>query len=222
MLAGNRTYAEAADMPAVIPVFPLSGALLLPGGQLPLNIFEPRYLEMVETAMADDRIIGMIQPASDKDEDEAPELRSIGCAGRITAWAETGDGRYLITLSGIARFRVVGEVASDRLFRQCRVSFDDFADDFEEGDGESSGIDRAGLLKTLRDYLDAHEMRIDWDSVDKTPTDELVNALAMMSPYGDAEKQALLEAPSLRARAETLMAITEASLARGSGKAALN
>ena len=211
-----------SDLPSVIPVFPLSGALLLPRGQMPLNIFEPRYLKMVDDALAGDRIIGMIQP----EDDEAlvagsrPHLRSVGCAGRISGFSETDDGRYLITLTGIARFRVIEEVASDTPYRLCRVTAAPFAGDFAvQGEGD---VDRDGLISAFRAYLDAHELDADWDSVIRASNESLVNAIAMLSPYGPAEKQALLEAPDLKTRAETLVALSEMSIARTtSGKGML-
>lgn len=194
-------------------MFPLSGALLLPGGRLPLNIFEPRYLEMIDAVMTGDRIIGLIQPALDGAlrGDGEPELAETGCLGRVTSVAETGDGRYLITLHGICRFRVVEEVKTHKPFRRCRIAA--FAHDLEEDNGPDS-VDRDALLKTFKSYLDANGLEADWESIRKAENSTLVNALSMMSPYGPAEKQALLDAPDLRTRAETLIAITEMALAR--------
>jgi Lon protease-like protein len=213
MQAGNRSYDGPSDLPAVIPVFPLSGALLLPRGNMPLNIFEPRYLAMIDAALAGDRIIGMIQPRGDAEAEPLP-LMSVGCAGRITAFGETGDGRYRITLTGIARFRALVEVPSQRPFRQFNISADAFASDFVDQAGEGE-VDRSALLDTFRRYLKANQLEADWDGVEKATTEALVNALSMMSPFGPAEKQALLEAPDLRARAETLIALTELSLRAG-------
>src|SRR5690242_2403047 len=161
MRTGNRRYNAPKDLPEVIPVFPLSAALLLPRADLPLNIFEPRYLAMVDTAIAGDRVIGMVQP-----DDAAPEgatgpaLCAIGCAGRVTALAETGDGRYMLTLSGIARFRILEEVASGLPYRQCRVTAADFASDFT--DGCDAPVDRTAVLRTFRAYLRAHNLDADW------------------------------------------------------------
>ena len=211
-----------SDLPSVIPVFPLSGALLLPRGQMPLNIFEPRYLRMVDDALAGDRIIGMIQPEDDESvvTGSRPHLRSVGCAGRISGFSETDDGRYLITLTGIARFRVIEEISSDTPYRLCRVTAAPFAGDFAvHGEGD---VDRDGLISAFRAYLDAHELDADWDSVIRASNESLVNAIAMLSPYGPAEKQALLEAPDLKTRAETLVALSEMSIARTtSGKGML-
>lgn len=215
MKAGNATYLETADISEMVPVFPLAGALLLPGGQMPLNIFEPRYLAMVDDAMDGDRLIGMVQPALKQPSSGHgdPVLCEVGCLGRITAFQETGDGRYLISLSGICRYRILEEIKGRNGYRKCRIGV--FAEELEpEDSGEE--IDRESLLKTFRNYLDANDMEADWDSVEKADNETLVTALCMMSPYGPAEKQALLEAPDLKSRAETLIAITEIQLAKDS------
>lgn len=216
MKAGNHSYECPEDLPAIIPVFPLPAALLLPRAEMPLNIFEPRYLEMVDAALAGNRLVGMIQP-----DDQAPpcahgsSLCAIGCAGRITSFSETGDNRYMITLTGIARFQIVEEVSAKTPFRQCRVTAIPFGMDFIECSDEEH-VDRGSVLATFRAYLDAHNLETDWDSIDSASNETLINALAMMAPFGAAEKQALLEAPNLKMRAETLVAITEISLARHS------
>lgn len=214
MEAGNARYRTAADLPDVVPVFPLSAALLLPGGRMPLNIFEPRYLSMVDACLRGARLIGMIQPRLDGAQrgHDTPELCAVGCLGRLVSFAETGDGRYLISLHGVCRFRVLDEQSTTTPYRQCRVS--PFLADLEEEQGAGE-VDRAALLKVFRAYLEANELEADWDSVSRAGSATLVNALSMMSPYGPAEKQALLEAPDLKARAETLIAITEMALARG-------
>jgi Lon protease-like protein len=211
----NVIYRGSADLPQVIPVFPLPGALLLPRGQMPLNIFEPRYLEMIDDALRDGhRLIGMIQPDPAHPGSEVkPTLFKIGCVGRITQFAETGDGRYLIQLIGIARFRVEEELAVKTAYRQCRVSFVPFADDFVARKGEDH-VDRKALLAALTAFLKANKLKTDWQGVESAPNEALVNALAMMSPYGAVEKQALLEAPDLKTRAEMLVAITEIELAK--------
>ncbi len=220
MQVGIATYEGPEDLPDLIPLFPLPEALLLPRGQMPLNIFEPRYLAMIDHAMAGDRIIGMVQPlaAPESDEDEVGEVFAIGCAGRITSYAETGDGRYMICLTGISRFRIVEEVEPESGFRRARVTAAGFDTDFIE-DAGSDTVDRTHLLDTFRLYLDANHLEADWDSIEKASNETLVNALSMMSPYGMAEKQALLEAPDLKTRSETLIALTELSLARRSGGA---
>lgn len=211
--AGNVKYRTASDLPEVVPVFPLAAALLLPGGRMPLNIFEPRYLQMVDNAIGGERMIGMIQPALDGAlrHDGEPEICAVGCMGRITALSETGDGRYLISLQGVCRFRVAEELAVRTPFRQCRVT--PFAADLEEDRGGGE-VDRPALLRTFRAYLEANDLQADWESVSRAENAMLVNALSMMAPYGPAEKQALLEAPDLKTRAETLVALTEMALAR--------
>jgi len=213
----NVVYRGSADLPQTIPVFPLPGALLLPRGQMPLNIFEPRYLAMVDDSMRDGhRLIGMIQPdATHPGPEDRPNLFKVGCVGRITQLAETGDGRYLIHLTGIARFRVEEELRVATDYRQCRVSYVPFADDFIARKGEEQ-VDRKKLLEALSAFLKANNLKTDWQGIENAPNEALVNALAMMSPYGAAEKQALLEAPDLKSRAEILIAVTEIELAKKS------
>ena len=208
MQAGNAHYIKGGDLPACAPVFPLEGALLLPGGRLPLNIFEPRYLAMVDAAMSGDRLIGMIQPAPNGE----PALCEVGCLGRITSLAETGDGRYLIALDGVCRFRVLGEEETKAPFRQCRIA--PFLADLDAERGADQ-VDRPALIRALRDFLAANEMQADWRSIEQADNVTLVNSLSMMAPYGPAEKQALLEAPDLKSRAEMLVALTEMVLAKG-------
>jgi uncharacterized protein len=212
----NAVYRGPGDCPTVIPVFPLPGALLLPRGQMPLNIFEPRYLAMIDDVLRSDRIIGMVQPDADGGGSAlAPKLYHVGCAGRITQFAETGDGRYLVTLVGIARFRVEDELRAATLYRQCHVDFEPFEADFTARAGEND-VDRAGVVKALRDFVEAADVRVDWQGIEEAPNEALVNALCMMSPFGVREKQALLEAPDLKTRAEVLIALTQIELARGS------
>jgi Lon protease-like protein len=216
MRAGNGRYEKPADLPDRIPVFPLSGALLLPAGQMPLNIFEPRYLAMFDHAMTSDRIIGMVQPRlNQSDRSAIPQLSDVGCAGRIVQFAEIGDGRYLITLAGICRFRILAEADVDTPFRQCDVSVAAYADDFNPKNGEDA-VDREALLHAFRHYLVANDLEADWESVNEASNASLVTALAMMAPAGPAEKQALLEACDHKSRAELLIAITEIALAGGS------
>jgi uncharacterized protein len=213
----NAVYNGAEDCPLVIPVFPLTGALLLPRGQMPLNIFEPRYLAMIDDAIRSHRIVGIIQPEPESGrQSSAPPLLHVGCIGRITQFAETGDDRYILTLTGISRFRLVEELSVTTPYRQARVSYEDFAIDFTARAGEDE-VDRNGLLKALRAFAKANDLKIDWKGVNEAPNEALVNALAMMCPFGPREKQALLEAPDLRHRAEVLVAITEIELARGGG-----
>jgi len=211
----NAQYRRPIDLPEVIPVFPLPGALLLPRGQMPLNIFEPRYLAMVDDALRDGhRLIGMIQPdATHASAGDKPALFKIGCVGRITQLAESGDGRYLIELTGVARFRIEQELPVKTEYRQCRVSYAPFADDFIARKGEDA-VDREAVLVALRAFMKANDLKADWEGIDQAPNEALVNALSMMSPYGAPEKQALLEAPDLKTRAELLVAITEIELAK--------
>ncbi|MCO5132437.1 MAG: LON peptidase substrate-binding domain-containing protein [Xanthobacteraceae bacterium] len=211
----NADYRGPADLPETIPVFPLPGALLLPRGQMPLNIFEPRYLAMVDDAFRDGhRLIGMIQPdAAHSADADRPRLFKVGCVGRITQLAESGDGRYILELTGVARFKVIEELSGLTPYRQCRVDFFPFVDDFTARKGEDE-VDRAALLAALSDFLKVNHLKVDWNGIETAPNEALVNALAMMSPYGVAEKQAMLEAPDLKTRAEILIAVTEMDLAR--------
>jgi len=213
MQAGNAHYRREADLPASVAVFPLEAALLLPGGRMPLNIFEPRYLAMVDAAMAGSRLVGMIQPGLDgaTRPDGEPQLCNVGCLGRVVSLAETGDGRYLIALQGVCRFRIVHEAAVRTPYRQCRIA--PFLADLDE-ESAAVDLDRPALLKAFRAYLEANDLEADWESVSRADNVMLVNALSMMAPYGPAEKQALLEAPDLKTRAETLIAVTEMLLAR--------
>jgi Lon protease-like protein len=210
----NAQYRGPEELPDTVPVFPLPGALLLPRGQMPLNIFEPRYLTMVDDALRGSRLIGMIQPdVRKKATGDKPPLYKVGCVGRITQIAESGDGRYLLELIGVSRFEVTEELDVRTLYRQCRVSYARFADDFVARKGEEE-VDRKTLLRTLREFLKVNDLQADWQGIEKAPNEALVNALSMMSPYGAPEKQALLEARNLKHRAEILIAVTEIELAK--------
>lgn len=212
-----ENYRSPADLPTRLAVFPLAGALLLPRAELPLNIFEPRYVEMISDAMSGDRMIGMIQPASEQD--DRPELLTVGCAGRITAYAETPDNRMLITLMGVSRFVVTEELDVDTAYRQVIADFHPYAVDLVSGLGAEE-VNRPALLRAFRDYLKANDMNADWEQVDQAPTEVLVNTLSLLAPYASREKQALLEAPDLKTRADVLVALTEMTIARtarGSG-----
>ena len=210
----NAQYRGPIDLPEVIPLFPLPGALLLPRGQMPLNIFEPRYLAMIDDALKGHRLIGMIQPNSDAGGTRnVPALFSVGCAGRITQFAETGDGRYIVTLTGVARYRVSAEMPVLTQYRQAQADFEAFAEDFIPGYGEED-VDRDAVLKTLDEFAQSNKLKIDWKSIEAASNEALVNALSMMSPFGPKEKQALLEASDLKSRAEVLVAITQMELAR--------
>src|SRR3712207_4792355 len=175
----NAVYRGPEDCPSVIPVFPLPGALLLPRGQMPLNIFEPRYVAMIDEALKANRVVGMIQPDAEAGGTPlVPKLFRVGCAGRITQFAETGDGRYLVTLSGIARFRVAEEIPTTLPCRLGRVDFAPFLADFQARAGEEA-VDRPAVLKALRDFVEATNLKIDWQGVEQAPNEALVNALSM-------------------------------------------
>jgi Lon protease-like protein len=206
---------QAAELPDTIAIFPLPGALLLPRSRLPLHIFEPRYLQMLEdTLKTQARLIGMVQP------NEVPGrrgtgLQTIGCAGRIMQFSETEDGRYLITLGGVSRFRVIKEVEGFTPYRRCDVAWDGFARDLgpEEKD---PGFARRDFLTLLGRYFDARELSADWDTLKEADDELLVNSLSMMLDFDPEDKQALLEAPSLSTRRETLVTLLEYQLRGGS------
>ncbi len=214
-------YRRPADLPPRIPLFPLRGAILLPRATLPLNVFEPRYLEMIDDVMSGDRLIGIVQPLQDAnhddDEEESPlgrsvELRGVGCVGRVTSYQEVDDGRLVITLTGIARYEILDEAVTDRPYRVASVSYDRFASDLSEGLGEDQ-VDRTNLLRVLRSYLDANRLEADWAAIQRASSEFLINALCVMCPYGPEEKQALLEAEDLKRRADVLVALAEMELA---------
>lgn len=210
----NKKYTDPDELPTVLPVFPLAGALVLPRTQLPLNIFEPRYLTMVDDALKTERLIGMIQPRGQAmTAPGVPELHPVGCAGRITQFGETGDGRYLITLTGVCRFRIREELTVTTPYRQCAVDFVPFADDLVAHHGEDE-VDREKLTDALRAFAQVRKLNIDWDEIKRASNEVLVNALTIMSPFGSSEKQALLEAQNLRTRAETLITITQMEIAQ--------
>lgn len=226
----SELYRRPSDLPRQIPVFPLRGTILLPRAVLPLNIFEPRYLAMLDEVIAGNRLLGILQPERgadrfeiDDDEPggavEAPEmddvdLRKVGCLGRVTGFQELDDGRLMITLTGVARFRVIDEPVSGRPFRICNIDCDEFAVDLDEGMGEEE-VDRETLLRVLKTYLSTHNLNADWHAITKASTEFLVNSLSVVSPYGPEEKQALLEAGDLKTRAEVLVALAEMELASG-------
>jgi len=198
-------YRKPADLPQTIPLFPLASAILMPRGVLALNIFEPRYLNMVDDALGGDRLIGMIQPATGDEDNPAPDLADVGTVGRITAFSETDDGRYLITLTGICRFDLSQELEAGAPYRQALVDYQAFAGDFTPATGER--IDRDGLIRSLRAYASLHGFVVDWDSVEQAPTETIVNVAAQICPFDPAAKQAMLEAVSLEDRAEALLAL---------------
>ncbi|MCI4680849.1 LON peptidase substrate-binding domain-containing protein [Rhodoblastus acidophilus] len=214
-MAMNKTYSGPSDLPETIPLFPLAGAVLLPGGQLPLNIFEPRYLAMFDDAMRGERIIGMIQPmeGADAPSGARPPLRAIGAAGRITQLSETGDGRYFVILSGISRFRIVSEVDTDKPYREAWVDFGAFPEDFVS-DNSVPAKQRAALNEVAFDLAQALRLEIARNDVESMPDADMISVFAMIGPFDHAEKQALLEAPGLLARADLLLALGEVALSR--------
>jgi len=210
---------SAADLPEVIPVFPLPGALLLPRGRLPLNIFEPRYLAMLDDALkTDHRLIGMVQPYDG--EDQPPRLHAVGCAGRITSLSETDDGRYLIVLSGITRFRIAEEREGFAPYRRVHAGWTDFHSDLN-GPESLSDFDRESFLVLLQRYLEAAGLSSDWDGMREAEDEMLINTLSMMCPLGVEEKQALLEAATLGDRAGALTALIQFAIAEGGTGGAL-
>jgi uncharacterized protein len=205
---------HSTDLPETIPIFPLPGALLLPRARLPLHIFEPRYLQMLDDAMkTKHRLIGMIQPREVPGSTEK-RLQAIGCAGRLTGFSETEDGRYMITLSGQSRFRVKEEVQGFAPYRRALVDWAPFGRDL--GDEETDkGFDRKVFLAVLARYFAAMELSTDWSSLKEAEPELLVNSLSMLCPFSPEDKQALLEAPSLTTRRETLVTLIEFALHSG-------
>lgn len=205
---------KASELPETIAIFPLPGALLLPRARLPLHLFEPRYLQMLEDSLKTrERIIGMIQPNEVPGRKENG-LHAIGCAGRVMQFSETDDGRYLITLGGVSRFRVVKEVEGFTPYRRCDVAWDGF--DRDLGPEESDpGFDRPRFLKLLERYFDSRELSADWDTLKEADNELLLNSLSMMLDFDPEDKQALLEAPSLTTRRETLVTLMEYQLRGG-------
>jgi Lon protease-like protein len=204
-----------AALPAILPIFPLTGVLLLPRGRLPLNIFEPRYLAMTRDALGAERLIGMVQPNDPATSDANPPVYPIGCAGRITSFAETDDGRFLITLTGVSRFRVREELPLLEGYRRVVPEWADFARDLEAD--EDTGFDRDRLIRGLKGFFQHHQISADWDAIASTPVDRLVTSIAMMCPFDPSEKQALLEASDLDDRARLLTAIVEMAVLNRSG-----
>ncbi|WP_136683398.1 LON peptidase substrate-binding domain-containing protein [Falsirhodobacter xinxiangensis] len=205
---------NAADLPDTIPLFPLPGALLLPRARLPLHIFEPRYLQMLEDMMkTPHRLVGMVQPR------EVPgggdkKLHSIGCAGRLTGFSETEDGRYMITLSGISRFRLVGEASGFSPYLRGVVDWAAFSRDLGSAEGDSH-FDRDAFMALLQRYFQAMGLSTDWGSLSEADEELLINSLSMLCPFAPEDKQALLEAPSLETRRETLVTLIEFALRGG-------
>ncbi len=198
-----------AELPTEFPVFPLAGALLLPMGKLPLNIFERRYVAMIEDALASGRVIGMVQPDDTRPPTPTgPALFRIGCLGRLSSFSETDDGRYLVTLTGLTRFVIGVELELSRGYRRVRADLTRFRADLDHG-GPAAAIDREELVQALRAYFTARGFDANWDTINDMPDDALVVTLAMVCPFDPAEKQALLEAPGLTDRAATLLTLLQ-------------
>jgi Lon protease-like protein len=198
---------DAVNLPAILPIFPLAGVLLLPRGRLPLRIFEPRYLAMTRDALAGDRLIGMVQPTDPRAAGDNPPVYPKGCAGRITSFSETEDGLFLITLTGICRFRIHDELPLLDGYRRVVPDWGEFTRDLEGED--KFGLDRERLMRGLRGYFQQHQLSADWDAVSSVPAERLVTTVAMVCPFDPSEKQALLEAVDLAERARLLTAIVE-------------
>jgi Lon protease-like protein len=197
-------------LPEIIPVFPLEGALLLPAGRLPLRIFEPRYLEMIDDALGTSRLVGMIQPLGSQG--AQTRLYSVGCVGKLTSWSETSEGRYAIVLSGLCRFKVLEEVDAPRLYRMVKADYAPYASDLEEQDDEQA-FDRRRLEDGLKRFLGKHQLESLWPTIEELPGTLLVNSLSMVCPFAPAEKQALLESPTTAERARLLMTLVEMNAA---------
>jgi uncharacterized protein len=213
----SERYPTIGTIATSIPIFPLSSALLLPRTTLPLNIFEPRYVSMINDAISSSRLVGMVQPARETAQKDSPAgsaaaLRTVGCVGRIVALQEQDDGRIILSLAGIARFRITAEQPSSKPYRLCTVDYKGYADDLVADLGADT-VDRDALLATLKRFLEVRDLKADWSSIGRSANEQLVNSLAVMSPYGAEEKQALLEAPDLKTRAEILIALAEMDIA---------
>lgn len=210
--------AERAALPEVLPIFPLTGILLLPRGRLPLNVFEPRYLAMTRDALGGERLIGMIQPSEPQDDNRGrggaanPPVYPVGCAGRITQFSETDDGRFLLTLTGVSRFRIVEELPLLSGYRRIVPDWQAFAPDREIAGRVD--FDRPRLIRGLQGFFAQRQLSVDWSAVEKAPAEHLVTSLAMACPFAPSEKQALLEAPDLGERARLLTALVEMAAAK--------
>ncbi|MCG6984570.1 MAG: LON peptidase substrate-binding domain-containing protein [Thiocapsa sp.] len=200
----NPFFPKFAELPAEIPIFPLAGAVVMPGVQLPLNVFEPRYLSMVFDALASDHLIGMIQPTSETMTEDVPEIHRVGCAGRVTSYSETSDGRIVLVLTGVCRFQVVKEISQRRGYRRVSVDWEPFAADYRESD--SVIADRKGFLTSLKAYCALRGVEVPWDDVEQMADTDLTNLLCAHLPLSPEDKQALIE---------TLPTVDRAALMRG-------
>jgi Lon protease-like protein len=208
-------YSGGGQLPSLLPIFPLVGVLLLPRGRLPLNIFEPRYLAMFDDALAGERMIGMIQPDRQATASQSPPLYSVGCAGRITSFSESGDGRYLVALDGVSRFRIAEELPLHRGYRRVMPDWKPFAADLSE---ETLSIDRSRLIELLQTYFRQKQLSANWEAIGKAPDEQLLISLAMICPFAAPEKQALLEAGCLSDRARLMMSLLEIAIAGHHGE----
>jgi Lon protease-like protein len=211
-MAGTSFTPSYAELPTTLPIFPLTGVLLLPRGKLPLNIFEPRYLNMTRDALAGARLIGMVQPSAEEPGNDAPPVYGTGCAGRITSFNETEDGRFLITLTGVCRFDIQEEVETTRGYRRVVPGWTRFKSDLAEA-GEAA-VDRPRLLNGLQAFFKLHSITADWEAITSTPDERLVTSLAMICPFAPSEKQALLEATDLTERSRVMTALIEMAVLR--------
>jgi hypothetical protein len=200
---------EDLALPEILPIFPLTGVLLLPRGRLPLNIFEPRYLAMTRDAMDGERLIGMVQPSDPPIRELNPAVYPTGCAGRITNFSETDDGRFLLTLTGVSRFRIKEELPLLSGYRRVAAEWDEFTDD---RDPDEAGFDRSRLTQGLRNFFTQRQVQADWSAIEHAPGEHLITSIAMMCPFAPNEKQALLEARTLDDRARLLTALIEMTL----------
>jgi uncharacterized protein len=203
---------DQAALPQILPIFPLTGVLLLPRGRLPLNIFEPRYLAMTRDALGGERLIGMVQPSDPQQDNRGggalnPPVYPVGCAGRITAFAESDDGRYLITLTGVSRFRIRDELPLLSGYRRVVPDWQPFAQDIDAP--PATGFDRERFIRGLKEFFTQRQISADWEAIDKAAGEHLITSIAMLCPFAPSEKQALLEAADLDERARLLIALVE-------------
>lgn len=210
----NPFFQEFDELPEILPVFPLTGALLLPLGQMPLNIFEPRYLNMIDAALSSDRLIGMVQPKT-RNGDENPPVFRTGCAGRLTQFSETDDGRYLISLTGLCRFDIKDELPLQDGFRRVIPDFLPYRRDLSLTENDAEQIDRDTLLTALETYLRLQGVEANWDAIREADNIHLVTSLAMMCPFQANEKQALLEAPDVVERSRVMTALLQMASLEG-------
>ena len=198
-----KIYNSSSELPNKLAIFPLTGAVLFPQTQLPLNIFEPRYLQMIDEVLSSpDRIMGMIQPNLSKNDPNSKNLKKVGCAGRISSFSETGDGRYLVTLTGLIRFEVNNELDTTTQYRQVIADYDNYKEDLKPANVEN--VDRKSLLVLIKKYLEQRNLLIDWEIIEQSPTEQLINYSGVLVPFEPEEKQLLLETRSLFDRCKTL------------------